>query len=260
LKSIDLYNGNTASLIDNIDLWWEGKEIVVEVSLNGTSWTPAVKGERLPIIPQGFDPANKTLHLRVLFAENEDESYLTYLRVRAYLSDEGLYENRIIEYTNAVLFDEQNPSDLPNQWGAVLDSGTLTIKTDAISQTPMSVKTVEVWLKKKTSTNPTLSTNLSSATTYINGVAGTTHISGEWVVKHFVNAGGISGDIVISGDVQVGKVAIYPTAFSAGQIATLVSNYTGRYKTSYNGTAPISISEPADSTTIYAHEWAFSTS
>jgi hypothetical protein len=244
-------------------MFWYGYGETVEASVDGTTWVAVKKGENLSNIPTGFDPTNKALYIRVTFAAGLTEAYVDSLQVNGYTAASVVVNGRTLTYTNpAVVFDEHLPFQLRDDWGVRLTGGTITITPDAVSEVPSPVQTVEIWMKRTTEDAVVISGNVSGAATtkYFNGIAGNVYDTGEWTVRHFVSAAGITGNITITGNAIIGKVAIYPTALSAAEVAQVVAQYTGVYKTTQDGSSPITIAEPASSTTVYSHDWEILTS
>lgn len=262
--AVNLYTAEVATPLNSLNMFWDGQNVKVEASTDGgTTWETVSKGVNLSSVPQGFDPTNKQLSVRITFVGGIASAYIDNLRVLAYTSNTATPPNeRTRTYTNpAVTFDEQVPFDMKENWGVSLKGGgTLTIGAEqAANEAPMAVRTVEVWVRSLGSVS--FSSNLTSATnTYSNGTAGLSTPVGEWTLLHFVNTGAdITGSITISGDVQVGKVAVYPTALTATQVSQVVANYTGVSKTVQSASGTIAIAEPAAPALIYAHDWSIVT-
>lgn len=255
---VDLYTGPSPLPIESINISWVGENITVETSTDNINWTAATNGSNLSNIASGFDPSDKALYVRVNFTSGLSEAYIEELVINGYNSATALFSNRVITYpSQSVAKEERDPLELQEDWGVTLGGGTITIAPDAISGSPEAVKSIELWVKKSTSTYPTLSANFASATsTYVNGVAGAiTYNAGEWVVLHYTLAAGFSGDITIAGDIQLGKVTVYPSTLSASTITSLVTNYTGVNNSVQTGSSSIAIAESATPVSAYAYDW-----
>lgn len=255
--SIDLYTGDTPVNIDSMNLFWYGSGETVEASIDGENWVVVNKGENLSIIPQGFDPTNKALYIKVSFAAGLTDSYVDSMRVRGYTSSTALSNGRVVSYSNpAVVMDEYAPAILRDDWGVTLGpGGTVVIGADT-SENPSNPLTVEVWFK--TNSGSIAVSPAGTGTTYINGGAYDTPRVGEWTVMHSVHTTPLTGTLSIAGDVVVGKVVYYSAALTATQVAAIVANYTGVNTVTYDGTGSLTITEPASSATVYAHDWAIS--
>lgn len=260
VDTLNIYAKGVASAINSIWLWWDGKNVTVDTSVDGgTTWVTATRGVNLSNVAPGFDPTDKVLMVRVTFTGNVTDAYIGNLRIVGFLSSTSQQPNgRVITYTAPVTtLPEQTPAQMREDWGAKAQGGTISIGTDTTSDTAMTVQTVELWVKQLTATAPTFSTNLTTSTTrYTNGIVSSTIRRGEWNVIHFTKSSGITGAITISGQVQVGRVALYSTQLSATQIANEVTNYTGRMVATRAAGGPVSIVEPVTSANIYAHDWA----
>lgn len=259
LDSINLYNGEVISTINSLNLYWFGLNVTVEVSTDGIAWETVTKGVSVATIPAGFDPTGKALFIRVTFASGVTEAYIEDLTVRAYLTNTSQQPNgRVITWTNpAVTFESQKPYLLLDDWGTKVLGGSLDIGTDTSSTTPMTVKTIEVWVKQLTGTAPTYSSNLTTGTTaYTNGVAGSTIRRGEWSVQHFTKSTAITGNITFSGNVQIGRVVLYDTQLSATQVSNLYLDYIGTLLTNRSSGGSIAVAEHSPLATIYGHDWS----
>lgn len=249
-----------ATSISGVSLSWDGVGAIVEASLDGVVWETAVRGKNLALITPGFDPTDKELELRISFpgGVSEDPAYVKSLTVSGFKSSAApVVTNRTITLPGNVGYDAE-PVEMRDDWGTDLDGGTLTIGTDA-SPDAVNPQTVEVWLKRNTASAPTFSANLSTGVTgYSNGVAGSGNPRGEWVLLHFVNAGGISGNITISGDVSVGQVVLYEVAKTAAQVKDIHDSYIGLPRLQVIDASTVSVTEPNPAAVIYDHDWSIS--
>ena len=253
--SVTLQDGETATAIESVNLYWEGQNETVSVSTDGETWTAATKNEPVSIISAGFVPTDTDLFIQVELAAGQEESYVSNLTVRGYLEDTTITANRVVTYTpEAIPLDEYRPHEFNDNWGVNLNGGTLTIGTDLISSSPDTIQTIEIWMKRTNSTQ-SYSGLTAGSTSYINGVASATVPVGEWIVRHYVKPAGFSTDISISGDIIIGQVSFYPTALTTQNMADILASYTGVKKSTTNDGATLAISEPTESTVIYAHDW-----
>lgn len=261
--SVDLYSGTTPTPLNSMYLWWESKNATVEASVDGTTWVSVTRGQNLSIIPTGFDPTNKALYVRITFAAGLSEAYVDSMRVVGFTSSTAVSNNRVVTYNNPVTtMGEFVPAEMRNNWGSRIGSGgSISIAPDVIGDTPMAVRTIEVWIRPETAGLSVGATG--SFTNYLNGSAGAASGAriGEWSVVHFVAAADVTSNITISGgEGTVGKVAIYPNALTASEIAAIVANYTGVYTQRYDMTGIVSIAESGAPATIYAHDWEIQSS
>lgn len=251
--SVNLYDGETPTALNSVNLMWSGMNVTIEASIDGTTWITAQRGVNLSIIPTGFDPTNKALYIKVTFTEGVAEAWLDNLQVNGYLTNVVTPPSgRSITYTNPIVtYDEYPAMALRENWGVNLIAGTLAFGADTSGEV-YNARTIEVWLKKNTASAPTLS--FSPTTTYVNGISGGTSDKGEWAIYHYVLSSNAS-TFSFTGTVTIGRVAIYDTALSAGTIASIVSSYTGIPTTRVDDTSIIAVSEPSTSAVIYAHDW-----
>lgn len=236
---------------------WTGVNVIVEASLDGTTWETAVKGQKMALIPDGFDPTNKDLFIRASFAGGitDDPGFLDNLFVVGFTT--GIQPNiggRDTTFTDpASPMNDYQPIELRDDWGVKLDGGSVEISADS-SPDPLAVYTMNIWLKKLTSTSPTIS--LTGTTDYKNGVAGGTMNEGEWVMWTMTKATELTGDITISGDVQIGQIEFFDHQLSAQEVADLYSAYTGVVAVQANESDSVTVTNPNPSTRIYDYTWA----
>ncbi len=262
IDSVDLYSGLEPLPLNSANLWWEGKNETVEVSVDGTTWVTAVRGQNLSIIPTNFDPTNKALYVRVSFVAGLDEAYVDYLRVRAYTSNTANSNGRTVTYSGPVTaLDPQTPFEMRDDWGVRIDTGgSMTIGPD-LSGTPMSVKTLEVWVKPDAATTG-VGYGVTAINRYQNGKVATANLPGnEWVIYHTIFTAARTDTIVFNQVVgRIGRVAVYETALTAAEIAAIAANYTGVNKITQDLTGTVGVTEPSTSTVIYAADWEITAS
>jgi hypothetical protein len=238
-------------------LTWEGYGVTVEVSLDGSTWETAVKGQKVALIPNGFDPTDEDLFIKASFPGGitDDPSFLDNLFVVGFTT--GQMPNiggRDTLFTDpaAPMFDYQ-PIEMRDDWGVLLNGGSVQISADS-SPDPQAMYSMNVWLKKLTATDPTFS--VAGMTAYKNGVAGGTMNQGEWVMWTLTRATELTGDITISGDVQVGQVELFDHQLSAQEVADLYSAEVGIVTTKISDTDAIGVTNPNPSTRLYDYTWA----
>lgn len=241
--------------IYGVILSWTGSDIVVEVSLDGGTWTAAVDGELLSIIPNGYNPTNKDLWIRASFAGGlaDDPAYLESITAIGFRDNKiANSSDRAITATHpAVLRNDYETNLYRDDNGISLHGGTLTIGPDTTTD-PDVARTLELWIKPISGT----STISVGGTKYRNGVPDSTLPVGEWSLIHYVAGANITGDITISGNCIVGQASIYPVPLTADDVAFLFDSYTGSYKVRYSDTTSIGIPLNTQSAEIYAHDWA----
>lgn len=250
IKAVELRQSEVANPVYSIDLWWEGKNITVDTSVNnGTTWVAATKGQNITSITPPYTPTNPTLLIRVNFQGGLDESYIDNIRVRGYLSSSVVVDNRTLTLSNATSRADHDVTEFVEDNGVYLNSGSLTISGD----TNDPIRTVEVWYKK--ASNLTLSSNFTGATRYVNGISGGTDQDNEWQVTHYVMTANTTADIVISGTAQIGSIVLYPSALTQANINTIIAGYTGSNVVRASVANAVAVSEPASAASVYAYDW-----
>lgn len=240
-----------------LSLNWDGAGVVVQASLDGSTWETAVRGKKLALIPNGFNPTNKDLFLKASFAGSiaDDPSYLDNLSVIGFTT--GLMPNiggRDTTFTDpASPMTDYQPIEHRDNWGVKLDGGSVAISADSTTD-PVAMFTMNVWLKKFTATDPTFS--ISGTTNYKNGSAGGTMNQGEWVMWTMTKATALTGSITISGDVQIGQIELFDHQLTAQEVADLYASSIGVYTTKVAETDVLAITNPNPSTRIYSYSWA----
>lgn len=255
--SIDLYDGGTATALNEITLNWVGENVTVETSVNGgTTWVEATRGLRISNVPVGFGTTNKVLLVRARFAAGLTTAYLSFLQVRVYVGNTAEPLNgRAVTYTGQSMRYELDPELRREDYGVNIDSGSIVIGADPNDAV---ARTIEVWLKPTSSSSFVFTSIGDTYTGYSGGDSGITQREGEWQIYHFVLDGDHTGSITISGNGVIGQIAIYATALDATEISNIVDNYTGVIKSTTTDSF-ITITEPAAPTEIYAYDWSRAT-
>jgi hypothetical protein len=254
--SISVFEGETAVPINSINFWWTGRNVTVETSLDSTTWTAVTKGVRITNYSTNQTPTSDSLFIRVNFTAGVSEAWIQDLRIQGYTGNTVAYStDRTITYPDAsVPYPEpEDPMSLKDDWGVNLAGGTLTIGNTVSADYP---QTVEVWYKR--SGTLTVSSNLSGAPTkYIGGGLLGSDRTNEWMVQHYVNSAGISGNITLGGSAIIGHVALFPTALTAAQALQVYENYTGQTKiVATSGSSDItSLAESPTAWQLYSHDW-----
>lgn len=253
IDTIDLYEGDNPTPIESLYMLWEGKNETVEASVDtGETWVAVQQGVVLPNIPSGFDPTDKTLMIRVTLAAGEDESYVSSMTVRGFIGDTAESGGRQITYSqSSVALDNYTPAILHDNWGVRLNGGSLSIGVDQ-SGDPLEFQTLEIWFKMS-------STNVDFNAITLGGTATKTVGSsqvGEWTAVQYTFPTPVADTITASGDIQIGKIVLYPTALTAEQSDTIFENYFGITSERIDSDVNVAMAEPADSTVIYAHDWS----
>jgi hypothetical protein len=245
LDSFILSTSNVSSIY-GVVVNWNGEGAVVEASLDGTTWEEAVRGTKLNLINDGFNPVDKELQIRVSFPggiEN-DESYLDNLNIVGITTDASSPER------------DYEPIKLHDNWGTEIGAtGSLTISAPSVAET---VKTVELWIKRTTGTNPTINV---SGTFYQDGASATTTLpQGQWRLVHITSSTNIDGAITITGAAQIGMVGLYTDQLNSSQVASIKANYFGYDPLITEEDSVIEITESSEEIDIYAHDWSIQTS
>lgn len=244
-----------ATSIYGVALQWSGSGVDVDVSLDGTTWTSATSGQLVSIVTSGMNPTGKDMSIRVTIDGGivNDPAYLDSIRVIGFL--DNTFANgmgRTITVSSpAVLREDYEPAFYRDDNGVSLHGGSLTIGLDTSAE-PKATRTLEAWVKPISGV-PTFSI---TGTQYRNGVTDSTLPLGQWSLVHIVAASDLASSIVISGDVIVGQVSIYPTALTAGNVFYIWQSYTGKPVVSFSDSSATTVTEPATPVLIYAHDWS----
>lgn len=246
------------SSIYGVYVSWYGNNVLVEGSLNGTSWTALTNSSLVSIIPNGYNPTNKDLQIRAQFAGGfvDGEEFLENISVIC------LRNAKIVNPTTrsitvshpAVPRGDFEPFLFNDLNGIALGGGSLTIGPDSA---PLinPVKGVELWIKR----TGALSINLSG-TQYINGVLGATLPLNSWSHVVFTDTNDIGSNIVISGQGIIGQVNLYPSTLGLSDVSKLYLDCFQSYFDIIFDTSTILVSEVPTSVRIYAHDWSISAS
>lgn len=238
---------------------WDGDGITIEASLDTTTWETVQRGVGLSIIPSGFNPTGKELFLRVSFPGGivDDESYLDNLSMLGFRSAAPTSVNgRTITLTKAYPQRDEPVALLKEQWGTeILATGSIVIGTDTDGVS--TARTVEVWVKATSSTQPTMTGTGVSPTIYQDGVANSgAFIIGKWTLVHVVAPATITGNITITGPAQIGHVTLYPTALSASEVEEISLAYAKTNPVVAGDTSDISMTQSAIGASVYAYDWS----
>lgn len=239
--------------LTGINMNWDGEGAVVQASLDGSSWETATRGVNLALAPNGFNPANQLLHIKVSFPGgiSNDTSFLDNLSVSAFQSGAAKsFGGWTISATNAYFEDEQPVNQFDENYGVELRNGTVTLTAGADAT---AAKTIEVWVKS----GGNLTTNLSGYTsTYSNGGAATQLYVGEWQLLTRTWVSGFAGPVQITGTGQVGHVAIYPRVLTASEVVASYQSYMGKPVVRFTDSSVIQVTESSVAAEIYEYDWS----
>lgn len=247
--------------IYGVSLNWDGRGATVEVSLDGETWTAAERGRNIDIIPEGFDPTDKDLYIRVSFPggiENDD-SYLDNLNAVGIISPmTEQVDGRSVTFDNASPEREYSPLLLHDNWGVEIGvGGSVTISVDQTEE-ESTYRSAEVWVKRLSSGPVTFSL---SGLTYVDAEQGGIDLPvGQWRLIHIVTNTDMDAPFVISGNAQVGQVALYEQSLTSDDVKGILNQYAGNEQINIVGLESISIEKPAQAVKIYAHDWAIQSS
>lgn len=251
---------NTTSIY-GVSFNWDGEGAKVEVSLDGTTWEEVHRGTRVETIPEGFNPTDKVLIVRISFAGGivGDSSFIDNLNgVGISSASAPSVAGRVVSHHLATQEREYPPLQLHENWGVeISDGGHLEISPDTSAEASPA-RTLELWIKATGAANPTVS---MTGTTYINGATGSTTLPlDQWVLMHIVAPANFVDLIEISGPAQVGHVGIYETALTAADVARLYSEYIGTNTLRVGDNSIVQVAESAAPIKIYAHDWSIQSS
>lgn len=256
--SLSLLHDLTAEDLDSVNMTWTGKNVRIMTSIDAVTWVQAVKGRNLSNIAVGFDTdVHPDLYIRVEFMPGVTDAYITDMRVDGYLTSTVIPLNgeRVRTFVNAVNLGNHQPAEYSDDWGVHCNGGSVTISSDT-GTSPDSFKTIEIWLKTITAVTISASVSSGTAATYTNAIAGTSVLPGQWMVYHFTYAAAINPTFTISGtDFSLGKIAMYPQALTATEVATVIKNYTGIQSAPAGTATEVTVSQTGEAAKVYAHDW-----
>lgn len=236
---------------------WQGVGITVDVSLNGTAWTPATRGRKISIISENSTPTSNVVQVRVTFPAGAPTGavYLKSLTAVGFdTSTLPAVAGRTVTLTGATPQKPFDPAELEDGSGTRIEPGGLLTINAPSTTSPVNPRTVEVWIKTVSATQPTFS---FSGTNYRDGVASSAaFILGKWTLVHVTNAAAITGAITITGECQVGQVVIYDRQLTATEISNISSVYAGTTSLRVDDGTLIDVTQVADAATIYAYDWS----
>ena len=252
---IDSFNMNTSGLTSIFAIVpnWEGESVKVEASLDGINWTTLTRARRADNIPAGFDPTNKVLLVRVSFTDQAgylESLTLTGLSSKTFTTATG----RTVTIPDAAtpLYDFE-PNDLHGDWGVVSPAGSIVI-SGSVDSSP--VETVEIWYKPNSGS---LGRSFSSTSTKTNGQSFYEPAKNEWTVMHF-NTNSLVGNLSIYGNIQVGRIVLYPTTLNATQVREVYEAYAGANKIAARDISVVGMTQSGEAATIYGYDWTIITS
>lgn len=250
--SFALENGSS---IFGVYLDWIGENIIIDCSLDGTTWETVVKGKRINLVPSGFNGTSKSLMIRVTFGAVE--GFLQSLNIYGLKSGTAAALNsRSITVSNGIYRANGDEMLLDEMSGIRIDSGSVTISTDPAAS---ALRTVEVWFKPIGAGTLSISPAISSVTA--NGGQSPSDIPSErWQVRHFIYNASVTSQIVLSGSAIIGRIVLYPTTFTSGDSYNVYRKYIMTDYQRISDASVVGVSEPAIATDIYARDWSISLS
>lgn len=173
-----------------VNLDWDGQGVLVEASLDGTTWETAIRGQNLALLAVNSNPNGKLLRIRASFTGGvlNDPSYLDSLTLV------GLISNVIDapETTTGTMFLSVSPKHLTqpiylnDNWGADFNQGYLSILASA-ADVPFVPKTVEIWYKVDQPSSYRLVDGRFSGTTRLVIGSGAGDIAGAQEAIYLIN-------------------------------------------------------------------------
>ena len=245
-----------ATSVFGVNMVWDGQGAIVEASLDGITWISVNRGENISIIPPGFNPSGKVLSIRVSFPAGLTTAFLDNLIVRGYLSSSAVVtSDRSVTFSGTpYIKNDADPAMLRDDWGVYLNGGTLILGPETDTDQP-GPKAIEFWVKQ--GTGASLVRSFTASVAYVNGVVGAgVPPVGEWVHVIYNVASPVPGAITVSGDVQIGQIVLYDNNVTAAIAQLIHDSYVGVRTTRMDGSVTITVSEPVNSVTLYAYDWA----
>lgn len=249
-----------ATSIHGVAFNWDGKGVLIEVSLDGDTWEAVKRGVNIGMIPPGFNPTGQSLQIRVSFSGGiqNDDSFLDNLNIVGLISGQTpSVHGRTVTYSNSYQEREYRPLDLHDNWGAELATNISNIEISSDeSSAAVPVRTIEMFIKRFPGTGvPGIQG--ATGTSYYNGKPASSSLEiGNWTLWHLVVPANITGPITITGPAQVGNVTLYEAALTATDIADIYSQYLSTTVYRITDSNPLEILEDTDPAKFYAHDWA----
>lgn len=241
--------------IYGVYLGWSGIDITVDVSLDGTSWAPARQGELVSVIPEGMNPTDKDLQIRVSFAGGLEDDPARLDSMVAIGFKDNTIDNitaRDIYVTHPAVVRADHETNLyRDDNGVSLGGGTMTIGPDTTLD-PDVVRTLELWIKPLGG----LVSISVAGTRYRNGVLDGTLPIGEWSLVHFVSSSDVTENITISGNCIIGQASLYPDSLTAEQVDFIWRAYTGGTAIRFDDPTSVVMNDIGDSVATYEYDWA----
>lgn len=243
-----------------INLNWDGEGSVVEVSLDGTNWTPAARGVNLPNIPQGFNPVGQILQVRVSFPGGitDDPSYIDGLTAAIYNSANLLpIDGRAVTLDKGSIELDSDVMEYQENWGTEIINGSITVA--ARSTNSMLPKTIQVWAKKKSSAAFSDNMNGVATTYYSNHGPQRPYQIDEWQLRTYTFTAGFDSAISITGTGQVAMIALYPYVMTAEQVEDSYRSFLGKPVLKTIADDTINIVDLPELVDISEYDWAIET-
>jgi hypothetical protein len=254
--------------IAGINFDWDGQGLIIEVSLDGSTWEEVEQGVNVGLIPFGFDPTDTNLYLRVTFEDGstEDDQYLDYIHVIGVRTQSQNIYGHVVTIDGHRLRAHE-PMEQHALWGVRLDTGDeITIASSTADDA--EVHAVEIWMKDVDGDFPTtnLYTPADDITVQNAVVTPKTDVYGKmepgaWYRVVFLMDDSFDSDIVITGPGQVGYVALYASPYTDGnKYNNQYFEYTGDVGLRQQDTDFIAVSENVSRTRFYAEDWTIQAS
>ena len=235
------------SSIHSITLEWEAKGApVIETSLNGTTWTAHVNGEKVAGISPGYNTTNKILYVRVTFSLN-NYAELRRLRVRGFKTAGLTASQRTLSLPSSATIYNPKTFKEYSKHGVALNGGTISF-----GPAPVATAGMGFWYY---TTDGSL-TFPSSSTFYENGVARSPRVvTYRWthVVLQFSTADNTSTRS-ITGNGMVAYPTFYEIMPSAAAVKTIYDSFVGQPLTKVSDDTGISLT--FQNAEVYSNNWS----
>lgn len=248
-----------ATSVYGVVIDWDGEGATVSASVDGTTWATATKGKNISVVPNGYNPQNKELNIKVVFPGGivDDPAFVDNITVTGLKTGiQPKIDGRTVTIANpASIKREFVPMEMHDNWGVEIETGSITISTSD-EPNPVNPRTIGMWVKRTSATALTLS---FSGQAYVRGTAVTQAVAtpvGEWSLVYFVMGSAVTGAITISGSAIIGEITLFEDAKTTTQLAEMDKQYIGPVIQLVGDNSVIAMSEPATSAVLYAQEWS----
>lgn len=238
------------SNINSVLLQWEGSgTFTVETSVDGNTWSTATNNEYAPGLTPGTNPSH--LFIKITFPEN-GAGQVHNLDIVGFKTNTIEIPNRVLTLTNTVdIREEMTPLEYRTDTGLLFEGSESMSLAASTEEGYVGEFTYEYWYYTPNGTIG-LSAPGSSAF-YQNGAVFDSTRVGSWNLLHLVSSTAMPY-LQVSGDIIIGRIAVYPRTLTATECANIYKMYTGKLRVPVDNDGTITVSTP--SVEAYSSDWS----